>query len=357
MNTLKRTFTLMLCLALMIVCFAGCHEKGEIAVTIGDIEFTSGYYACALVNADAEARTTVEEQLSEEGDLPEEIEYWDHKIDDKDYVEWVENTALETLKDLASIKTLCAEANVTLDEDALATAKENSEYLWDTLGYSNLMEQNGVSKETFFAYMEDSFLVDEYFEHLYGKGGEKEISAEELTKELAATYILVNKIEVSFSSLSETEITDKKNQIISYETALKDGSKTFEEIYLEYYKISAEDHKHEDAEDGELMPQDRHATVLTEDSTHFETAKTMATDDVKIITLEENAGIVLLIKKDITSDPYYLDSYDSTLRDAVAGETFEDDITKYGESLECTVDDFSTGQFSVEDIVYPEATY
>ena len=49
MNTLKRTLALMLCVLLTITCLAGCHQKGEIAVKIGEIEFTSGYYACALV--------------------------------------------------------------------------------------------------------------------------------------------------------------------------------------------------------------------------------------------------------------------------------------------------------------------
>ena len=38
-DILKKSFALMLCIALMVTCFAGCHKKGEIAVKIGDIEF------------------------------------------------------------------------------------------------------------------------------------------------------------------------------------------------------------------------------------------------------------------------------------------------------------------------------
>jgi len=83
MNNLKKFFALMLCLALMITCFAGCHKKGEIAVKIGDIEFTSGYYACALVNADTEARAKVEEGLSED-ELKGEIKYWKHQVEKTD---------------------------------------------------------------------------------------------------------------------------------------------------------------------------------------------------------------------------------------------------------------------------------
>ena len=55
MRNIKRIIALALGL-LMALSFAGCHKKNEIAVTIGDVEFTSAYYMCALVNADSEAK-------------------------------------------------------------------------------------------------------------------------------------------------------------------------------------------------------------------------------------------------------------------------------------------------------------
>lgn len=362
MNTLKRTFAILLCLLLTLSCLAGCHQKGEIAVKIGDIEFTSGYYACALVFADSEARTKVEETLSEKGDLPDEIKYWNYKVEDTDYVKWVEDTTLGTLKDLAAVKTLCAEAEVVLDAETESLSDTNADYLWDTYGYSALMENNGVSKETFKQYMRDTYLMDAYFEHLYGKGGEKEIAADKLNKQLTDNYVLANKLEVSFSDLGDEEKADKNNQFTAYEKALKEGTKTFEEIYLEYNEISAEDHKHEEAEEGELEPQDHHATVLGNEDTsyasdHFETAKAMAVGEVKVITLEEDAGLVLLVKKDIAADPYYIDEFDMMLRQEIVGEDYNDDITKYGEKLDCTVNTSSTKQFKVKKIEYPETTY
>ncbi len=362
MNTLKKLFALILCMALMVACLAGCHKKGEIAVKIGDIEFTSGYYACALVFADTEARAMVEEDLSEEGDLPDEIKYWKYKVEDTDYTEWVENTAIDTLKEIAAIKTLCAKAEITLDEETASLADSNAEYLWDTYGYSILMEENGVAKDTFMAYMQDSYLADEYFEYLYGKGGEKEIATDKLTEQLTSDYVLVNKLEVSFSSLSEEEIEDSRNKFTAYETALNDGSKTFEEIYLEYNEISADEHTHEEAEDGESVPQDYHATILGAEDTdytsdYFETAKAMTVGEIKLITLDDDAGLVLLVKKDIAADPYYIETFDSTLRQDIAGEDYTEELAQYGEELECEVNTSSTKQFKVKNITYPETTY
>lgn len=360
MNTLKRTFAIALCLLLTLTCLAGCHKKGEIAVKIGDIEFTSGYYACALVFSDSEARVMVEEDLSEEGDLPDEINYWDYKVEDTDYVEWVETNTLNTLKDLAAVKTLCKEAGVQLDAETVSLAESNAEYLWD-YGYSELLEVNGVSEATFRQYMQDTYLADAYFEHVYGKGGEKEISADKLTEELTGKYALVNIIEVDLSSLEDDQLTDKKEQFSVYETALKNGTKTFEEIYLEYNGISAEDHTHEDTEDGESAPLDPHATVIGSEDTdyasdYYEDAKAMATGEVKVVTDDENS-MVLIVKQDIAADPYYIEEFDVTLRNDIAGEDYQDEIAEYGEGLDCDVNTSSTKQFKVKKIEYPETTY
>ena len=83
----------------------------------------------------------------------------------------------------------------------------------------------------------------------------------------------------------------------------------------------------------------------------------MTVGEVKVITLEENAGLVLLVRKDIAADPYYLEQYDLMLRDELEGENYSKDIEKYGKSLKCEVNDFSTEQFEVEDIYYPQSVY
>ncbi len=360
MNMLKRIFALTLCLVLAMGCLTGCHEKGEIAVTIGDVEFTSGYYACALVFSDSEARVKVEEELSKKGALPKEIDYWEQKVENKDYEQWVRDDALETLKNIAAVKTLSDKDKYTLDAETKSVSESESEYLWETYGYSALLEPNGVSEQTFKEYMLDSYLMDKYFEFVYGKGGAKEIAADKLSKQLVDNYVLVNKIEVSFSGLKDEVKKDKKEQLANFEKALKDGTKTFEDVYLEYNEIKKEDHKHEEPKEGEKAPKDLHASVLGNEETsyasdHFETAKKMAVGEVKIITLEEDAGLVLLVRKDIAADPYYIEDFDLMLRDELEGENYSDEIEKYGKSLECTVNDFSVDQFDVEDIVYPEA--
>ncbi len=114
MKNIKRILALML-MIVVVMSVAGCHPKNEIAVTIGDLEFTSAYYMCALVTADSEAKSKVNESLTEEEqNSGEEIDYYSKKIDDKDYVKWVEDTAIEQLKKIAAYKTLCKENKLEL---------------------------------------------------------------------------------------------------------------------------------------------------------------------------------------------------------------------------------------------------
>ncbi len=360
MNKLKKSFAILLCLLLTLTCLAGCHKKGEIAVTVGDYTFTSGYYSCALFYADTEARTLVEEQLKSDDSTTtdtQDIVYWNYKVEDTDYVEWVENKALSNLKEIAALKTLCAKNEVTLNEETVESAKTTAETLWNDYGYSTVMQSNGVAKETFVTYMQDSFLADEYFNFVYGEGGEKEISVDKLTEQLNGNYVLVNKLETSFTDKSEDEIEDLKNQFTSYETKLNNKTEDFESIYLNFNDISAEEHTHEEAEDGELEPLDHHATILGSEDTsytsdYYETAKNMAVGEVKLITLDDNKGLVLLVKQDIIADPYYADYLDTTLRNEIAGDEFKEDLEKFGKDLNCDVNKSSVKQFSVKKIKY-----
>ena len=64
MKLVKKIIALVLGV-LMAFSFTGCiHKKGEIAVKINGVEFTSAYYACALINAKTEAQNKVYETIT-----------------------------------------------------------------------------------------------------------------------------------------------------------------------------------------------------------------------------------------------------------------------------------------------------
>ena len=82
----------------------------------------------------------------------------------------------------------------------------------------------------------------------------------------------------------------------------------------------------------------------------------MATDEVKIIDKADNAGKVLVVKKDVIADPYYLKAYDSTLRHAIADEDFDKTVEEYIKTLDFKEYGGATNRFNVKKIYYPATT-
>lgn len=360
MNTLKKFFAITICIVLSATCLAGCHKNGEIAVTAGDIEFTSGYYACAFNFADMQARDTVDSTLSEEERSKSGFEYYKQKIEGMEYEKWVKQTALDDIRAIATYKTLCQKSNIELDEDVVESIKSQAKYMWD-YAYGEFLSSNGVAYSTYEQYLLDDCYADRYFEYLYGEGGSKEINADELSNQLQANYQLVNMLEVNFSSVAATEIDEIRNKFVSYETDLKNGKKTFEQVYLEYNEQSAEDHHHDEPADGESAPQDYHATVLGYSdssntnlkSDYYDDAKALAIGEVKLITLDDDAGLVLLVKKDISADPYYLNQLDLTLRKDLKTDEYQKELEEEIQKLELKTEDFATNRFKAKNIEYP----
>ena len=368
MMNIKRIFAALLCLAISLS-FAGCHKKDEIAVSAGDVKFTSAYYMAAFIDADSEAKSKVYEELSEEEQKAESIDYYSKKIDGKKYETWVKDTALATLKKIAAYKLLCAENKIELDDEKKSEAKTYADYYWSSYGYSMYYEPNGVSQATYTNYMTDSYYSSLYFDHLYAKDGEKEIAAKDVKSEIYKQFIIADVLNASYES--EATDSDKaalKKQLKGYVEDLKNGKKTFEEVYNEYNKVEETDKKTEDEHDHEeetdnkeetKEPKDALAQVLGGEDTvyandHYKTVKKMKTGEVKLIELEDKTGFVLVVKQDIKADDYYLDSLDSTARHIIADEEFEKAIEEYEKTFELKVNDYAVNQFKVKKIIEPD---
>jgi len=233
----KSVFTVIMALVLVLVialAVTGCHKKGEIAVTIGDVEFTSAYYMCALMNADSEARTIVSESLTEE-EQTEEIDYYSHKVEDKDYVEWVEDTAMQNLKKIAAYKTFCKKNELELDEETAANADAYSEYYWSSYGYSMYFEPNGVGQATYAQYTKDMYYSELCFEHLYGAEGEKAIAAEDVKNKIYENFVIADILESSYTEeMTANNKANVKTKFEDYSSLLTKGTKTFEEVYVNF---------------------------------------------------------------------------------------------------------------------------
>ncbi len=356
MKNIKRIIASALVLV-MALSFTACHKKNEIAVKAKDVEFTSAYYMCALINADSEAKAKVQEDLSEEEASAEEINYFSKKIDGKKYEEWVKDTALASLKEIAAYKLLCQENKVELDKEMLTNAETYASYYWSSYGYSMIYEPNGVAQSTYTQYMKDSYCSEAYFEHLYGEGGEKEIAAKDVKTKIYGSFIIADILNASFTSeMKDKEKKEIKTKLDGYVKALNDGTKTFEDVYKEYNNVKDEEKTETTEEDG---PKDQYAQILGAEGTVYEsedydTVKKMKTGEVKLVKLDDDAGYKLIVKQDIKADKYYLENLDSTARHLIKDEEFKGIIEDYQKGFELDVNKYAVNQFKVKKIVEPD---
>ena len=370
MKLVKR-FAAMSLAVIMALVAAGCHKKDEIAVKIGDWEFTSAYYMCTMIYADTEARQTIDKQLAEKNKddsssstSSEDIDYLSQKIDDMSFTDWVKKETLKNLHRVAAYKTKCKEAGLELDDTAVSGVEQSAEYYWSQYGYQSMLEPNGVSKETFTEYLKNSYYSSLYFDHLYGEGGEREISADDVQAKIVENYVVANVINASYeSNATDEQKSELKAKLDGYANAISAGKMTFNDAYKDYYgQEDSEDASTSDtdAEDGS-QPQDSKAQILgssetSQASDYFETVKAMANGAAQTVISSDGGGLVLLVKKDIAADPYYFKNLDSAARQLISGKDLESEMETFGESLEFKEYKSNTNQFKVKKIVYPETS-
>ncbi len=366
MNLVKKILAFALC-AVMALSVVGCHKKDEIAIIVGDYEFTAAYYMCALIYADMDARVLVDEQLAEKAEKDDSIktdkvDYSKQKIDGKKFETYVKEKALENIKRVAAYKTKCAELKLKFDDEVLANAGAYAEHYWTQYGYSEIFEPNDVSLETMKSYMMDAYYASMYFTELYGEGGEREIPATDVQKSLTDHFVLVNFVEATY----EAEATDEskaalKEKIDNYANSLNSGALTIDDVYLDYYgpEEESEDDITVEGEAEIAKPIDEDATILGDEETqytseYYETAKELAVGTATVVAKSDSSGLVLIYKKDILTDPYYLENLDNTLRELVEGKNLEKEMLKFAKTLEFTEITRATKIFKIKDIKYPE---
>ena len=363
MKNVKRILSLML-VSVMVLSLSACiHKKNEIAVKIGDEKFTSAYYMCALTNAYNEAQ----QKVKESDDLTEDeqnglavIDYFSKKIDKKDFKTWVEDRAIEVIKTNTAYRLLCKENKLELTEEQ-KNQIENSVYQnWDYYGASAYFTAKGVGRDTYKEYLTDTYYSELYFKHLYDKEGEKAVKTEDVNKEITDNYILADIIEITYADEATDDDKAKDKQTLeTYASQIKSGKKTFAEIYKTHNEIeddTSEGQENADKEDEDtLKPVNEYASILGAEDTDFaaDEYETYKKYEVDVPTVTENSdgtGVVLVVKRDISKDAYFMDYLDIYARHSLKDEEFEKTISDYCKKLKEDVSKYAISQFKVKDL-------
>ncbi len=353
MNTLKKIAAILL-VFVMLFTFAACHPKDEVALTVDDVKITSALYMYALITADGEARSKVDETKE---DTETEVDYYKEKIDDKKFETWVKDRAIELCKDLAANEIKFKEAKLSLTEEQEAEVAQYVDYYWSYYGYQALYETNGVSKETFSRAFKSSYYLNEYFLSIYGEKGTNPVSKDEVTKTMDENFVTANVLSVSLAELkTDAEKADAEKKFNDYLARLKKGEE-FGKIYNEYYDIKETEEEKTETTD-EKAPKDEFATILGSEDTdyandNFKTVKEMKIGEIKLV--KTDSAITILIRGDMMADEYWVENLNTPTLNLIKGEEFEKTMADFAKKLSVKKNSYAINRFKVKKIVYPTA--
>ena len=204
MKGLKKVSCAVLAMA-MAATMTGC-DASWIAKS-GDLKIPAGVYAATML------------QNCTYGYAYGGADYLDETTEEE-FVTYAKDYTIEILSYLKKAE----ELGISLDEEEMAELETAIDADWET--YGNLYEANRISKDSLELSYEASLLSEKVFKAIYGEGGEKEVSEEELRTIFSEDYlkagvILFNKpVEEELAEdATEEEKTAAKEE---YETALKE---------------------------------------------------------------------------------------------------------------------------------------
>ena len=366
MKTLAKILSTLLVISMMLTLCA-CHSKDETALTIENEKITSALYLNALIDCDTEAKQRVDDQIaaekeanktenSEETEETEETDYYAQTIDGLSFTEYVKEKTIDRCKEFIFYKKLVSDGTIKLDDTKRNEAESYAQSYWSQYGYAYLYEPNGVSFETYKEAFTYSYYSNEYFNHLYSEGGEKEVPKDDIKNNLLENYALAHVLTATYEeNATDAQKAEHKTKLEGYVTRLNAGE-SFEKIYLEHNQINEAEHKHEETEDG---PKVQHASILADKNSKtsyanadFDNVYDLKTGETLIVENEAKTAITLYVKLDIASDEYYLKNLTDTILYEMKEKEFQDFVNEKTKDYKVETNKFAIKRFKVEKIDY-----
>lgn len=203
-HTVKKVFALVLA-AVLCLSFSGCYSENNLwSAKKGDETLSIGSYIYFLNSAYSLARAEVS---TDEAVLKASIPDYLDESQSLDAKTWIQNRAMNYVNSFFFLKDKFNEYGLSLSEDDQAGIDSLTDSMW---GYSKTTyEEMGISKESMNqAYSVYNVLFQRVFDAMYGEGGEKEVSKEEIKP-----FFLENYVHYEYFTASLTKTGEDGNSI------------------------------------------------------------------------------------------------------------------------------------------------
>lgn len=331
-HIVKKGFAIVLAAALCLS-LSGCYsEKNSWSAKKGDETLSIGSYIYFMNSAYSLARSEVS---SEEEVLKASIPDYLDESQTLAAKDWIENRALNYVNSYFFLKDKFNEYGLSFSADDQAGIESLTDAMWS---YSKTtFEDMGIAKESLNeSYSVYNMLFQRVFEAMYGEGGEKEVSEEEIK-----SYFLENYVHYEYFTASLTK-TDEDGNSVNMTDEEKEAAKKKLDDYVERINsgaLSVEDAASEFAL--EYLGSADNSTYQTPAASHSETlSETFTTaleglDENKATLAETATGYYLIRKLPIAEQYEEFNESESSLTDLLThmkGDEFSDYILETAQS-------------------------
>lgn len=248
------------CAIAVAVSVAGCADITKMG-TVEDKEINAGVYLWFVNAAMDDAQTEVDNQLSDMGTSASKIEnfsYFDYNVQEKPFAQFVEEKALELVKQHVAIEKKAEELGLSLTAEEKNVIKENAKDLWKTeityYGYSTGVtygenyEKAGISRQSYTQVQLVNSLRNKLFDKYYEENGITPTDQKDIDVYFKDNYGRFEIIQVALKDAKGEAIdteqgkADKLKQAEGYLDRLLKGEE-YDTVFHDYEKYLEEQEK------------------------------------------------------------------------------------------------------------------
>ena len=201
----------------LVFAVTGCSDTTWGAECDG-VRMPAGVY----INNVISAYSTAVGELTEDADTDN---IWKNTLDGVDLHTWVQNKALENVRNYFAVEQKFDEMGLTMDEETLSQAQSLAQYQWSY--YQSSYEKNGVSEQSFTETIVNSYKNSMIFNAIYGEGGTQEVSDQELLDRFNEQYASIDRIYIPLAgedgNTTQESIDAAREKAEGYQQRMENG--------------------------------------------------------------------------------------------------------------------------------------
>ena len=353
-----------------------CATSQTYPVTVDGEKFRAGLYILEQQAALSEAASKLSEEQPDLDTSAEGFDYFKQTVEGQKFGDWVNAKALENCREYVAVTRLFDQYGLEVTAEELKNINANVNQLWteensyaqyfygvDIVG--KYYEKYGIGEQSYKELQIEGLKRDKLFEHLYGEGGEKAATQEEINASLQNDYLALNYFPFELKDADAKTYADRIAAGESYEAVYRDYAQALaDKEAAESAAASAEDTADTETADTEEAAAESTESTDTAAATTVEEAEkdsliqiikkssgspsesfidqasAMNAGDVKVITVEAEADTRTYVvqKLDILAYPTKTESTINTVRSDLKMDEYSDMLKQTGTAYSLTTD-------------------